>query len=61
MIISLACISIHNRSEKEINEFRYRMYISKQHNDSVYKSINNHLDSIQINLDDMKIKVDKYK
>ena len=47
LIISLVCVQIHTRSEKEMNAFRYRMYISKQHNDSVFKSINTNLDNIQ--------------
>ena len=54
LIISLACLSIHYKAKKDMDEFRYRMFISEQHMDSTYISINNHLDSIQIMLDSYK-------
>lgn len=56
LIISLGCLSIHYKSKKDLDEFRYRMFISERHLDSTYASINNHLDSIQIILDKYKIK-----
>lgn len=61
LIISLGCLAIHYKSKKDLDEFRYRMFIQEQHMDSVYTSINNHLDSIQINLDNIKIKLDNEK
>lgn len=60
LIISLGCLSIHYKSKKDLDEFRYRMFINEQHMDSTYTSINNHLDNIQIILDDMQFKLDRY-
>ena len=59
LIISLGCLSIHYKSKKDLDEFRHRMVINEQirqqnHMDSVYTSIQNSLDSIQIMLDIIK-------
>lgn len=54
LIISLGCVSIHYKAKKDLDEFRYRMFIHEQHMDSTYISINNHLDNIQHILDSYK-------
>ena len=61
LIISLGCLAIHYKSKKDLDEFRYRMFINERHMDSTYTSINNHLDNIQIMLDSIQIRLDSYK
>ena len=65
LIISLGCLSIHYKSKKDLDEFRYRMFINEQirqqeHMDSIYISIQNSLDSIQIMLDSINNKKRDY-
>lgn len=59
LIISLGCLAKHYTAKKDLDEFRHRMVINEQirqqnHMDSVYTSIQNSLDSIQIMLDIIK-------
>ena len=61
LIISLGCLSIHYKSKKDLDEFRYRMFINEQHMDSTYTSINNHLDNIQLLIDNIQLLIDNEK